>query len=227
MAEGWEPSCGRPWPCCPRPWGAPPASPWTWAGPPGSSPPGNATPWPSATAAAWFLTASGRWPGVRPSICGTGWMAAPPTWRIWCCCAGRIIGRSTRAAGNSPANPTGASPPPHPIDNTDNTRATDDIPTDDDTAPPPELGREERRHPRFQGRQRAPRGHPGPVPGGIWAPRGRPPCRVGAWGPRRRPRARRVYGAHEGGHRARQVHRPDAPGPALVEGPAPTKRRRR
>jgi hypothetical protein len=40
-----------------------------------------------------------RWLGVRPIICGTGWMAARPTWPTWYCCAGRITGPSMRAAG--------------------------------------------------------------------------------------------------------------------------------
>jgi hypothetical protein len=39
------------------------------------------------------------WPGARPTICGTGWTAAPPTWPTSPWCAGPIIGRSTRAAG--------------------------------------------------------------------------------------------------------------------------------
>jgi hypothetical protein len=41
----------------------------------------------------------GRWPGVRPIICATGCMAAPPIWPTWPWCAGPIIGRSMRAAG--------------------------------------------------------------------------------------------------------------------------------
>jgi hypothetical protein len=97
--DGQRRGYGRRWPCSPPAWVGPPASPWTWAGPPGSSPPANATPWPSATAAAWSPTAPGPWPGGRPSIGGTGWTAAPPTWPTWSCCAASIIGRSTRAAG--------------------------------------------------------------------------------------------------------------------------------
>ena len=71
------------------------------------------------------------WPGVRPTICGTGWMAAPPTWTTWCCCAGPTIGPCMRAGGSS-ANPTASSPPPHPIDN------TADNPAPTDGTPPPE-----------------------------------------------------------------------------------------
>ncbi len=44
----------------------------------------------------------------------TGCTAAPPTWPAWPCCAGPTIGRSTRAAGNSPAPPTAPSPPTPP-----------------------------------------------------------------------------------------------------------------
>jgi uncharacterized protein DUF222 len=83
----------------PRFWVGRPVSRWTWAGPPGSSPRPNGPPWPSATAAVCFLSVTGRWPGVRVITWGTGWTAAPPTWRIWSCCAGLTIGPSMTAAG--------------------------------------------------------------------------------------------------------------------------------
>jgi hypothetical protein len=48
-----------------------------------------------------------RVPWLRPPLawcaaitCGTGWMAAPPIWPAWSCCAGLIIGPSTTAAGS-------------------------------------------------------------------------------------------------------------------------------
>jgi Domain of unknown function (DUF222) len=87
---------------------------WRSAGPAGSSRPPNAAPWPSATAAVSSPTANGRWPGAKPTICGIGCTAAPPTWPTWPCCAEPTIGSSTRAAGGWPAAPTVASPPPHP-----------------------------------------------------------------------------------------------------------------
>jgi hypothetical protein len=106
--------------------GGRPASPWTSAGPPGSSSPANEPPWPSATAAVSSRAVTGPWPGVRLTTCGTGWMAAPPTWPTWYSCAGPITGRSMTAAGSLPDNPTGGWPPPHRSDPTD------------DTPPPPE-----------------------------------------------------------------------------------------
>jgi hypothetical protein len=42
LRRGSKNGCGRPWPCCLRPWAAPPASPWTSAGPPESSNPPSA-----------------------------------------------------------------------------------------------------------------------------------------------------------------------------------------
>ncbi len=90
---------GRPWPCCPRSWVAPPANPWMWGGPPGLSSPPNAPPWLCGTGVVCSPAVPARWLGVRPIICGTGWMAARPTWPTWCCCAGRITGPSMRAAG--------------------------------------------------------------------------------------------------------------------------------
>jgi Domain of unknown function (DUF222) len=39
----------------------------------------------------------------------------PPTWPIWPCCAGRIIGRSMRGAGGWPAALMASGPPPHRI----------------------------------------------------------------------------------------------------------------
>jgi hypothetical protein len=63
----------------PRSWVAPPAAPWTWAGPPGSSPRPNAAPWPCGTAAVSSPTVPGPWPGATPTTSSTGWMAAPPT----------------------------------------------------------------------------------------------------------------------------------------------------
>jgi hypothetical protein len=76
-------------------------------------------------------TVPGPWLAGRPSIGGIGWTAAPPTWPIWCCCAGPSIGRSTRAAGNSPANPTVGPPLPSLSD------PADDTPTATDDTPPP------------------------------------------------------------------------------------------
>ena len=125
---GWQPGCGPPRPCSPRPWVAPPPNPWRSDGPPGSSNPPNAAPWPSATAAVSSPTASGPWPGAKPTMCATGCMAAPPTWPTWPCCAEPTTGRCMRAAGGSPAAPTAASPPRH--------RIGDIPPPGDITAPP-------------------------------------------------------------------------------------------
>ena len=101
--QAWPPGCGPPRPCCRRPWVGPQPSRWRSVGPPGSSSPPNAPPWPSATAAVCSPTATGPFPGAKPIICGTGWMAARPTWTTWPCCAAPIIGRSTRRAGGWPA----------------------------------------------------------------------------------------------------------------------------
>src|SRR5512132_1788256 len=83
--------------------------------------PGQRLAWPCATAAASSLAATGPLPGVRPIICGTGGMAAPPTWTTWSCCAGLIIGPSMRrlaadpparrAAHRHPTPPTPAKTP--------------------------------------------------------------------------------------------------------------------
>jgi hypothetical protein len=64
----------------PRSWVAPRPSRWRSAGPPESSNPPNAAPWPSATAAVSSPTAPAPWPGAKRIICATGSMAAPPTW---------------------------------------------------------------------------------------------------------------------------------------------------
>ena len=92
---------------CPRSWAGPRPSPWTSAGPPGSSNPPSGPPWPCVTAAVSSPTVTAPWPGARPIIWSTGWMAARPTWTTWPWCAGPIIGRSTRAAGDSSTSPTG------------------------------------------------------------------------------------------------------------------------
>jgi Domain of unknown function (DUF222) len=84
----------------PRSWAAPPASPWTSAGPAGSSTPPNAPPWPGGTGAVASPAVTGPWPGVTPTTSSTGWTAARPTFPTWPCCAGPSIGRSMRAAGN-------------------------------------------------------------------------------------------------------------------------------
>jgi hypothetical protein len=86
--------------------GGPRPSPWTSAAPPGSSPPPNAPPWPSATAAVSSPAVTAPFPGARPTIWSTGWMAAPPIWTTWSCCAGPTIGPSMRAAGGSSTGPT-------------------------------------------------------------------------------------------------------------------------
>jgi uncharacterized protein DUF222 len=62
--------------------------------------PANGPPWPSATAAACSPTVTGRWPGAKAITWCIGWMAAPPTWPIWSCCAGPTIGPSMTAAGS-------------------------------------------------------------------------------------------------------------------------------
>jgi hypothetical protein len=95
-----RPGCRPPWPCCPRPWAAPPANRWTSAAPPGSSPRPNGPPWRCGTAAACSRAASGPWPGATPIICGIGSMVARPTWRTWPWCAGPTTGASMRAAGS-------------------------------------------------------------------------------------------------------------------------------
>ena len=76
----------------PRSWAAWSPNPWTSAGPAESSPPPNAPPWPSATAAVSSPTAADRFPGVRAIIWSTGWRAAPPTSTTWPCSAGPTIG---------------------------------------------------------------------------------------------------------------------------------------
>jgi Domain of unknown function (DUF222) len=126
----WPNGCGPPPPCSPRSWVGPRPSPWRSAGPPGSSPPPNGPPWPCTTAAVSSPAVTARWPGVRLIIWSTGWMAAPPTWTTWSCCAGPIIGPSMRAAGGWSEALTGGRPPPHPID-----------PTDDSRPPPDRRGR--------------------------------------------------------------------------------------
>jgi hypothetical protein len=88
--------------------------------------------------AGWSPTAAGRWPGGRPIICATGCMAARPTWPIWPCCAGLIIGRSMRGVGGWSAGLLAASPPLHP---------PGDIPA------PPDRRRETPRH-RHRGQPR-------------------------------------------------------------------------
>jgi hypothetical protein len=87
-----------------------------------------------AMVAVGSLAVPGRWPGARPIICATGCMVAPPTWRIWRCCAGPIIGRSMRAGGGWPAAPMVGWPPPHHLEDPnqpspppDPTRAGDPI----------------------------------------------------------------------------------------------------
>jgi hypothetical protein len=64
--------CGPRPPCCPRPWVGLPASPWRWAGPPGSSSRPSAAPLRCATGAVSSPIAIGPWPGVTPIIFGTG-----------------------------------------------------------------------------------------------------------------------------------------------------------
>ena len=105
--QGWRPGSRPLWPCSLRSRVGLPASPWTSAGPAGSSPPPNATPWPCATGAVPFPTVTGRWPGAKATTWCLGWTAARPTWPTWPCCAGPIIGRSMRVAGSLPAAPTG------------------------------------------------------------------------------------------------------------------------
>ena len=102
----------------PRSWVAPPAAPWTWAGPPGSSPRPNVRPWPSGMAAVSSRAVAAPWPGVRAIMCGIGWMAARPIWTTWPWCVGPIIGPSMRAAGGSSAGRMGSSPPPHHTEHT-------------------------------------------------------------------------------------------------------------
>jgi len=126
----WRPNCGPPRPCCPRSWVGPPASPWTSAAPPGSSNQPNGPPWRCGTVAVSSLAVLAPWPGVRPTISCTGWMAAPRIWTTWSWCAGPIIGRSMRAAGGWSEALTGGRPPPHRID-----------PTEDSRPPPDRRGR--------------------------------------------------------------------------------------
>src|SRR5829696_4313423 len=120
---GWRGGYGPRWRCCRRRLEGHRPSRWRSAGPAGSSRPPNAPPWPSATAVVCSRAVPGRWPGVRPTICGTGCMAARPICATWRCYAEPIIGRSMRATGNWSASPTAASPPPH---------LTGDIPPPDD-----------------------------------------------------------------------------------------------
>jgi hypothetical protein len=80
--------------------------------------PASAAPWPYGTAAVSSRVVTGRWPGVRPIICGTGWMAARPTSRTWCCCVGLTIGWFMRVAGGCSVVLMGGSPAYRPIDNT-------------------------------------------------------------------------------------------------------------
>jgi Domain of unknown function (DUF222) len=124
VRPAWPSGSRPPRPGSPRSWAAPPPNRWRSGGPAGSSSPPNGSPWPSATTAVCSRAVIGRWVGVRPTMCGTGSMAAPPTLAIWPCCAGPIIGRCMRGAGGWPAAPTAGSPPPHP---TDDTHPTDDI----------------------------------------------------------------------------------------------------
>jgi hypothetical protein len=79
-------------------------------------PPPNVSLWPCATAAVGSPAVPGPWPGARPIICATGCTAAPPTWRIWRCCAGPTTGRSMRAAGGCTATGMVGWPPPHRIE---------------------------------------------------------------------------------------------------------------
>ena len=80
--------------------GGPPPSPWTSAAAAGSSPPPNGPPWLSGTGVVSSRAVSGPYRGATAIICGTGWTAAGPTWRIWPWCAGPIIGACMRAAGS-------------------------------------------------------------------------------------------------------------------------------
>ena len=75
----WPPSCGQRRPGSPQPWAAPPPNRWRWAAPAASSPPPNAPPWPSATAAARSPAATDPQPGAKPTTSAIGSMAAPPT----------------------------------------------------------------------------------------------------------------------------------------------------
>jgi hypothetical protein len=81
-AQGLRAQLQVAWRCCPRSLVAPPPSRWTSGGPAGSSSPPTAPPWPSATAAVSSPAAPGRWPGAKPIICSTGYMAVPLIWRI-------------------------------------------------------------------------------------------------------------------------------------------------
>jgi hypothetical protein len=59
------------------------------------------------------------WPGAKATTSSIGWRVARPTWTTWPWSAGPSTGRSTRAAGSSPAAPTDGSAPPHPSNPTD------------------------------------------------------------------------------------------------------------
>src|SRR5512132_3067 len=108
--------------------------------------PGQRLAWPCATAAASSLAATGPLPGVRPIICGTGGMAAPPTWTTWSCCAGLIIGPSMRRLAADP--PARRAPDRHPTPPTPPTttqrRLTGGKNTDLQVADEPYLGRAHR-----------------------------------------------------------------------------------
>src|ERR671912_834672 len=130
--EGWRPGSEPRRPCSPRPWVGPRPSRWRSAGPPESSNPPNAPPWPSATGAVSSPTVNGPWPGAKPIICGTGAMAAPPTWPTSPCCAEPTTAPCTRGAGGCNEIPTAASPRPH---------RPGDIPAPGDITAPPDRGR--------------------------------------------------------------------------------------
>jgi hypothetical protein len=115
----WRPGWGRRWRCCLRSLAVPPPSRWRSAAPVGSCWPPNAPLWRSATAVASFRTASGRWPGARPTICGSGCTAARPTWPTWRYCAEVLIAPWMKVAGGCTATPTVGSP---------QLRLTEDIP---------------------------------------------------------------------------------------------------
>ena len=130
--RGWAGSCGQRRPGSPRPLAAPPPNHWRSAGPAGSSPPPNAPPWSSATAAARWLAATDPRPGAKPTTSDTGSTAARSTWRTWPCCAEPTTARSMRAAGSSPASLMAGSLLRRPTEN---------------TAPPPDPGDPTNRNP--------------------------------------------------------------------------------
>jgi hypothetical protein len=70
--RGSKRPCGRPWPCCPRPWVAPPASRWRSGGPPGWWPRPSGPLWRCGTAAVSSRAVIAPWPGATPIIYGTG-----------------------------------------------------------------------------------------------------------------------------------------------------------